>query len=208
MYEALTYDMRVRVVRQNKYSGYKLLGRIGNVKTSYSCGSIPVEFDDLHNVNSSYGYFYFKRSDLEIVNDDNNNTEGNNMANVTNYLNAVKIKFVDDTKVCGYIYANYEYDIKVGDLCVVKSAHHGLGLARIVEIIDQNDFETTREIVAKVETGSYDTRVELRAKAAELKAKMQERARKLQDVALYQMLAEKDSEMQELLNQYQALPEM
>ena len=86
------------------------------------------------------------------------------------------------------------------------SEKHGMGLATVIEIVDRNDIETQREVVAKVYTGGYDSRVALRAKVAELKAKMQERAKKLQDVALYQMLAKEDTEMAALLQEYQSLP--
>lgn len=46
----------------------------------------------------------------------------------------------------------------------------------------------------------------MRNKAAELKAKMEARAKQLQDIALYKMLAENDPDMAELLNEYQAIP--
>lgn len=89
---------------------------------------------------------------------------------------------------------------------MVKSLHHGYGLAIVTEILHQNDIQTPREIVAKVDTEAYDNREKSRKLAAELKAKMQERAKQLQDIALYQMLAKEDSEMQDLLNCYQNLP--
>jgi hypothetical protein len=57
----------------------------------------------------------------------------------------------------------------------------------------------SREVVCKIDTTDYKARVETRKKAAELKAKMQERAKKLQDIAIYKMLAEKDDEMAQLL---------
>jgi hypothetical protein len=55
---------------------------------------------------------------------------------------------------------------------------------------------------------AFDYRVSVRKQAAELKAKMQERAKQLQDIALYQMLAKEDSEMMELLGQFQSLPKI
>jgi hypothetical protein len=134
--------------------------------------------------------------------------EENNMHTVTNYLNIAKVKFVDGNNERTYDYANYDVFLKAGDLCVVKTANHGLGLARVVEIIDRNDIETQREIVSIVNTEDYDLRVATRAKAAELKTKMQERAKQLQDIDLYQMLAKDDPAMMELLIEYQTLPNM
>ena len=128
------------------------------------------------------------------------------MQNITNYLNIATIKYLDSDKVSNYKYANFDPTLSVNDFCVVKSLNHGLGLARVVEIIDQNDLALVREIAAKVDMQDYDFRVAARKDAAELKAKMQERAKKLQDIALYQMLAKDDPEMQDLLNRYQNLP--
>ena len=202
---SLRTGMRVKVVNQHKYANINLIGKIGTVKHIYT-DEATVYIDDLRNQYSTSGHFYLKWRDIEIVDERNNIMEENDdMPNVTNYLNAVKIQYVNNIGPSGYVYANYDPDVKVGDLCVVKSEHHGLGLARIVEVIDQNDFKTSREIVAKVNTECYDERVKNRTKAAELKAKMNERAKQLQDIALYQMLAEKDPAMMELLSEYTGL---
>lgn len=203
----LRTGMSVKVVNQHKYMNIKLIGKIGTVKQIYT-DEATVYIDGLRNQYSTTGYFYLKWRDIEFVDEgaDVMEEENNNMSNVTNYLNAVKIQYFNNTTPSSYIYANYDPDVKVGDLCVIKSDHHGLGLAKIVEVIDRNDFETCREIVAKVDTTCYDERVKNRAKVAELKSKMEERAKRLQDIALYQMLAEQDSAMAELLTEYRALP--
>lgn len=201
----LRSGMRVKIVRQHKYMNTRLIGKVGTVINPYGA-EISVRIDGMTNAYSATGLFYLRASELEIIDENDTNMEENNdMPNVTNYLNAVKIQYVDNISPSDFIYANYDPDVKVGDLCVIKSGHHGLGLAKIVEVIDQNDFETCREVVSKVNTECYDERVKNRAKAAELKAKMDERAKQLQDIALYQMLAEKDSSMMELLAEYKTL---
>lgn len=198
----------IEIVRQRKYKNIKLIGKIGTVQSE--CGAeVAIHIEGMYNSYSSTGWYYFKPSDIKPISEPIEDiTEEKRMTNITNYLNAVKIQFIDDTKPCTYIYANFEADLKVGDLCVVKPAHHPLALAKIVEVIERNDCETTREIVAKVHTDFYDERVANRSKAAELKAKMRERAKQLQDIALYQMLAKDDPDMMDLLNEYQALPKM
>ena len=103
-----------------------------------------------------------------------------------------------------YDYANFEPDLAQGDLCVVMSAHHGMGLAEVVEIKPSTGAALQREIVAKVDTSPYEARVEQRQKASELKAKMKERAKQLQDLSLYQLLAKDDTEMAKLLQDYLA----
>lgn len=201
---------RIRVRRCTSYSKTDYTGAFGTIVCNkYSVyGKILVDLDGETNPYGTTGYFYFKPSDLEVmIERDNDILEENNMQNVTNYLNIARIQYLDNNTPSRWDYANFDYALKVGDLCVVKSACHGLGLARVTEIIDRNDLEVTREIVAKVDTELYDFRVKARKDAAELKAKMQERAKKLQDIALYQMLAKDDPEMQSMLEQYQSLPQ-
>lgn len=209
-YQMFKQGSRVKVIKKtSNYKRYNLVGEFGTVvKNQYGqYGKIVVDLDNMRNSYGASGHFYFKPHELSLVNENENDIlEENNMQNVINYYNIAKIQYLDSNKPSEYNYANFEQDLRVGDLCVVASAHHGFGLGRVTEIIEQNDIETCREIVAKVDTEYYDHRVTSRKNAAEMKAKMQERAKQLQDIALYQMLAEKDPEMQELLNRYQNLP--
>lgn len=207
MSEELIYGARVRLIRQNKYKTTRLLGKIGIVRSSYPSGSIPVEFDGEFNTASSYGYYYFKRNELELV-DDANNVEENNMEIITNYLNVVKVQFLKDTAPSRSNYVNFDPELAVGDTCIAKYGANDYGLAKVVEILDDTDVKTDREIVAKVDMSAYNQRVANRTKAAELKAKMEERAKQLQDIALYQLLAKDDSAMMDLLKEYQAINNM
>lgn len=198
--------MTVQVKSSRRYKRYDLNGKYGTVMSVYS-ENIGVLVDDEHNDRSGLGYFYFTPEELEVVDNDHNKElkENNNMQNVTGYYNIAKIRYLDNTATSVHNYANFDTSLEVGDLCVVKSLNHGLGLARVVEIIVTTDIQTPREIVAKVWTDDYDERVKVRKKAAELKAKMEARAKQLQDVALYQMLAQNDPDMMALLEEYQGL---
>ena len=200
--------VRIRVVNCRSYKRRDYSGMFGTIVENLMrpYGIISVELDGEENPVGGHGRFYFRPDELEIVNGNNVDIlEENNMQNVINYFNIVKVKYLDNDKVSSYDYANFDMDLKVGDLCVVASAHHGFGLARVTEVIERNDVKTPREIVARVDTSYYDGRVTDRKKAAELKAKMQERAKQLQDITLYQMLAEKDQEMKDLLKSYESL---
>lgn len=203
--------MSVRVIRQNKYRKYNLIDKIGTVLHGYNGSSIAVAFDGIANDLSEKGVFYFSAADLAIVEEKYHDRfkEENNMSNsnITNYFNALKVKFIDDGNVSRHVYANFDMSVEVGDLVVVKPAHHDVALARVEEIMPDNTYETTREVIAKVDTTYYKQRVEAREKIAKVKAQMQERAKKLQDIALYQMLAKDDPEMAQLLADYQSLPQ-
>lgn len=212
MVSDIALGTRVQINHQGKkYRPFNLVGKIGIIRSNYG-SNLAIEFDDIKNPASGPGYFYLGTSQFTIVDEDENDImEENNMAtnvnNITNYLRAIKVKFIGESSPCGYPYACFNA-VEVGDLVVVKPAHHSINLARVEEILEGTDYETTREVVCKVDTTEYNERVKIRNRAAELKAKMQERARKLQDIALYQMLAKEDSEMQALLNEYRSLPEM
>lgn len=203
--------LRVRVIGPGYYHG-KCDGQIGVIRALWSLGNIAVELENMKNPRSSRGYFYFKLSELELFDTEENNTATavaeekgeNEMQKMNDYLNVAVIQFVDGPRKT-YEYANYEPDLAVGDLCVVMSAHHGLGLAYVEQIKERTDEDLCREIVAKVDCSCYETRAERRKQAAELKAKMKERAKQLQDIVLYQTLAREDAEMAQLLRDYQAL---
>lgn len=206
---------RVRVARPGNYVG-QIVGQTGTVKAVVdTCdpNRIAVDLDFVVNNHSKYGYFYFAASDLEYTYEENNKTATaeekgeNEMNKLTNYLNVAVVQFLNDDVAFRTIEcANYDPCIEVGALCVVQTASHGMGLAEVVEIKDHPEKELRREIVTGVDTRYYDERVKQREKAAELKTKMQERAKKLQDIALYQMLAKDDPEMAQLLEEFQGLP--
>lgn len=202
---------RVKVVKCDSYSRQNFVGTLGIViQSRYDLwGKIEIGLDGEFNSKSATGNFYFKPYELEVVNETNtDNLEENIMENITNYLNIVRVEYVDDKKVSNCNYANFDDTIKKGDMVVVNAPYTGFELATVIEVVDRNDVETDKEVVCKVDTTAYDARVENRAKAAELKAKMKERAKQLQDIALYQMLAKDDPAMLELLSQYQAIPGM
>lgn len=191
---------RVRIkAAQSCYKKYDIVGNLGTVINWLSFdGKAAIQIDDKFNNSASKGYFYMKKSNIEFL-------EEETMAKIENYLNIAVIRFLDERNNNYYKYANFIPELKENDVVAVMSANHGMGLAKVVDIVDQNDLALEREIVSIVDTADYDARVAQRKLAADLKAKMQERAKKLQDVALYQMLAKDDPEMAALLSEYQNL---
>lgn len=208
-YNAPIVGRRVQVIGPGRY-GSRCKGKFGEVKTCFSADSVGVLLDDIANDNSKHGYFYFTIFDLEFIKTSAPtsaaNEGGKNMQKFTNFVNVAVVEFLkDDVAFRTFEYANYDPTLAVNDLCVVMSAHHGMGLAEVVEIKATPSADLYREIVSKVDTTEYNARVERRAKAAELKERMQTRAKQLQDLVLYQTLAKEDPEMQELLKAFQAL---
>ena len=199
---------RVRIIENSTYHRGDLIDAVGTVRSYWGSAGIGVKLDFYTNDNSKYGYFYFKISELEFIDEPKTNTEKGEtqMQKITNYLNIAEIEFLDEkTAFRTYDYANFDPNLQPGDLCVVATAHHGMALAHVVNIKEKTDEELCREIVAMVDQNEYQSRVATRKAAAELKAKMQERAKKLQDLVLFQTLAKEDPEMAKLLEDFKRL---
>lgn len=111
-------------------------------------------------------------------------------------------------KHTSYEFACFDYNFVQGDTVLVKSGHHGYGVAVITGFRDKlpnDDQGIIREVLCRVDVGTHKTRLEMRRKAAELKEQMEQRAAELQDVLLYETLAASDSKMMELLTQFKNL---
>jgi hypothetical protein len=202
---------RVRIIGPGYYKG-ACCGQYGTIRACWNDVNIAVDVDLMTNPNSQKGYYYFKIFELELVEIETTKAATaaekgeSKMQKMSNYVNVAVVQFLkDDIAFRTFEYANYTPDLAVGDLCVVMSAHHGMGLAEVVEIKDRPTSDLYREIVAKVDTASFDERVAKRQQAAELKVKMQERAKQLQDIVLYQTLAKEDPEMAKMLRDYMSL---
>lgn len=191
------------------HSHYKfcntLVGRTGTIISTYggTYGNIAVKVDGLENPRSGYGYFYFAEKQLKKLKEDSKMSTTKIMEG--NYRIA-SVKFVDGNNTDKtYRYACYDDRIVKGDMVVVKSAHHGFGVAQITDIEDKTEEQIIREIVCKADFSDYYIRERNRARKAELKKKMAARAAQLQEIALYAMLAKEDFDMKELLSEYEGL---
>lgn len=184
----------VEVVDANKYKEVHV-GAIGTVRSTYE-GRVTVVFSNIHNPRSSYDCFYFNANQLKYYGGEKI-MEGNyRIANVT---------FLDEKSNKTYRYAVYDETIADGDICVVKTAHHGMAVAQIMSIEDKTDEKIIREVVCKCDFTAYWSREAKRQRKDELKRKMAARAAQLQEIALYQMMAESDGDMSAMLKEFSTL---
>lgn len=195
----------VRVVSPGNYTRTKyqkrIVGKTGVIMAIYD-GSAAVEVSGEYNERSKNGFFYLRACEIEFY-------EGATemKAKIEGYLNVAMVQFLNDSRdlPAVYEYANFDPDLSVGDVCVVMSASHGMGLAKVVDFKTSASVDLYREIVCRVNTSEYDTRVAKREEAAELRKKMAARAKTLQDIVLYQTLAASDPEMAALMKQFEAI---
>lgn len=149
---------------------------------------------------------YYNLKNLKKVND--NNKKENNKMYITGNFKVAKVKFISGTNTnTEYEYAMFD-DYNVGDTVVVASAHHGLGIAKITGIIHKDDATTKkfeREIVTRIDMNAYEQRKTNRARLLELNNRMEKRAQEINKLAVFEMLAEKDESLKDMLDEYKNL---
>lgn len=147
---------------------------------------------------------YYLNKNLELYKEN----QGEQKMAITGDFKVAKIKFLEGSNTTTtYEYALFD-DYSVGTYVVVKSAHHGFGVAKIVEIISKEQATTKkfeREIVTAFDMETYETRKKNRAKIQELNNRMDKRFQELNKLALFEMMAEKDAELKGMLDEYKSL---
>lgn len=109
-----------------------------------------------------------------------------------------------------YHFAIYNdgFDYQPGDTVIVSGNNQ---IQKIYEIITQEesiqrfDKNITAEVICKVDTSSYDNRVEDRKRAVDVKKKMDTMIKKMDETSKYEMYAERNPEFKELLEAYKEL---
>ena len=195
-------NSKVKIIATSKY-GTKYIGKMGVIENT-SCGNTAfgVRITGCENPKSSVGLFWFSVDEIEFI-----ESEENVMLNSNENFMVAGVKFLDGTnKDKEYFYALFdEYD--VGDLVVVQTGHHGLALAEIssIDCEGKNRVKCSREIITRVDMGAFYERQEKRNALAKLKKDMDKKVKELQETALYELLAEKDSALAAMLEQYKQL---
>jgi hypothetical protein len=113
-------------------------------------------------------------------------------------------KFKDNPKQ--YVFKCYDA-VQLGDLVVVDTAL-GFNVVTVTEIEPKDIVLPTgqlREVVQVVDMTPYNIRKAKAEELKELKKKMDKKVKELQDLAIYEMLAEKDPELREMLNKLKDL---
>ena len=193
---SFNYGDRITIRTSGKYKQL-VAGMRGTVISRWE-HQYTVQIDGHVNQRSTKGYFYFQEKQLEILKEEDYTMRGN--------YRIADVQFIEGAnKTEVYAYACYDEDIYVDDICVVKSANHGFGIAKVVRLRAKTDEAITREIVCKADFSTYNKRVADREKQAELKKLMAARASKLQELSMYELLAKSDPEMAELLGKYKEI---
>ena len=192
---------------KGKYAQLKA-GMTGTVRSVYCASSIAVNIDGMINAASQYGAFYFSSNDLRLIEEGEKRKDQTIMEGNYKIADACYIKrdaaYPEENSNC-YTFALYDQTVIAGDLCVAKSKSHCFDVVKVLRIREKTDEAIVREIVCKADFSAYIGRLDARKRRDELRKEMAKKAAQLQEIAVYQMLAESDSDMAKLLNEYKEL---
>ena len=195
---------RVKILQCRKYK-MRYTGKIGTVERGQDVypigGRIGVRIDDYENEKSSYGLFWFEADELEII-------ESEEKIIMLSGYRLAGVSFVDGTNQSTvYTYALYDEEIAVDDMVVVKTAHHGFAIAKVITLDEGRlgKVRYDREIICKVDMSAYECRKERAIRAAAIKQEMDAKVKELQSQAIYEMLSEKDPALKALFDEYKTL---
>ena len=160
----------------------------------------------MKNSNSQYGLFWFDKKNLKPLQAVGVEINESEETKLLNGYKSVGIKFLEGTNTeREYIYACYD-EVEQGDYVVVKSGHHGWGLAIISQVFENEvPVECGREIICKFDPSAHFARIEKAKRLAEIKRDMDAKVKELQHLAIYEALAKDSPEMKELLDEFKSL---
>ena len=181
-------------------------GKIGTVikwwRGNYNNNNyVEVKLDD----GSTHNY-----NELSLIsintNKENNITKGDNEMITGNYRIAM-VKFVQGTNtVKEYAFALFDEYVGVDNYVLCDTAN-GYGVAKVIDIIakDEYDGDVTKEIICGLNFVDFEQRKKNREEAKKLKSEMDKKMKEMQELALYEMMAEKSPELKEMLDAYKGL---
>jgi hypothetical protein len=194
------HDDIVRVI-----SNCQAYGQIGRIIRYISCNSY---------CNSNYVQVRLTTGHIKNFNENSLVLENNTMIikgdhnMITGNYNVAMVKFIQGTNtIKGYAFALFDDNIKIDDLVLCDTAN-GYGVAKVTDILPQDEYEgtsVTKEIICKVDFTDFEQRKTNREKAKKLKSEMDKKLKDLQEIALYELMAEKSPELKEMLEAYKSL---
>lgn len=200
---------RVKVTNPFEYRG-KCYLKCGEVQSLYKRNDrylYGVKLDNFPNTRSEKGVFWFGVRSLEADNTVALNESEDNIM-FENFAVA-RVAFLDNPN-SEFPYAMYDFDIQEGDIVVVHTANHGFALAKVMRIDNsgsdtRSEVKSGREIVCRVDFSRYNFRQESINRMRELKSHMDAKLREAQSMAIYELFAEKDPALKEMLDEFKSI---
>lgn len=207
-YECLEkYDFKIgdRVIIVSDQSKNK--GKIGTVvrtNLSYHNNKIGILLDNYeHRENTKYDVTLTQTS-IRLI--DCNEIEGMGARNMklTGYNKVAVIEIGGND----YHYALYDWDVEAGNRVLVTGNSNILKVKEVItkdEAKERYSNDITAEVMCKVDLSLYETRVENRKKAEEIRKKMDQKIAEMDEMNKYVVYAEKNPELAKMLEEYREL---
>jgi hypothetical protein len=104
-------------------------------------------------------------------------------------------------------YQEYDFitdiDLKKGDWVVTDSSN-GYTVAEVIAIKELTT-KSKRWIVCKIDVTAHKAKMQKEQEISKIRAKLETRRKALQDIEVYNILAQKDEEMAKLLEEYNSM---
>lgn len=116
----------------------------------------------------------------------------------------IGVKFGNQGFETEYVFDCYD-DVKLGDKVVVDTCN-GFAIATVTNLeAFLPSGNALREVVCIVNTKAFEERKAKTALLKKLKSRIDKRVKKIQEMSLYEMLAEKDPELKALVSELKEL---
>lgn len=215
-------DQRVKVTYTNKrkYREENIVGRYGQVIKTTS-GSIAVQIDGMYNAASSNGFYWFSRSELNIIRDE---SEDNKM---TGFEQVAIVNLVEDYSKKDYGFALYEdernliveKDPSKHPVYVVVNTRgkdkRVLGIVKELMTVEEYGKNVTAQVVGVVNMDGYNARIdkenrlkEIAKQKASIEKELKSEIEKMNNIALYEKMAKEHPENPRLAELVNALKEL
>lgn len=145
---------------------------------------------------------------LVNTNKENNITNKGDNEMITGNYRIAMVKFVQGINTAkGYAFALFDEYVCVDDYVLCDTAN-GYGVAKVIEIITKDEYngvDVTKEIICGLNFVDFEQRKKNREEAKKLKSEMDKKMKEMQELALYEVMAEKSPELKEMLEAYKGL---
>lgn len=206
---------RIKVLSSKKEAYWQIIGKEGEIVRDSSSSSIGVRIDDYYNKLSCKGTYWFKQSEIELIENGGFMMEGFNRIAIVNLL--------DDCSKKDYGFALYESEWDKlqgpGELVVVNARgkdNRVLAVMKNVLSVEEYGKGVTAQVVGVVNMEGFDERekaiqakADLDKKRKEIEEKLRAKIEKLKDAEFYERMAQeyaaKDPELSELVSQLKEL---
>lgn len=214
-------NRKVKVISPGYKKSYKKLVGLYGIVERGSSSSVGVKIDGIINESSSYGLFWFKPNELEIMEDEK--MEG--------FKNIAIVNLLDDYTKKDYAFALYDSELEymgdcqmscIGSMVIVNPRgkdNRVLGI--IKEIIPTEEYSgksVTAQVVGVVNMNGYNTRIaeekrqeEIKKQRGKIEKEFKERLDKLKDAEYYARMAkeyaDRDPELAKLVEKLNELGE-